>query len=314
VAKVDVLLAQVLIEAVIMEVQLRDSDKLGVSMMQQPRQFSSRVSGAGGINNGQTFLNNITNLSSGLPSGFGYFPSFGVAGTDLDVAVAAIAENSTVNVVSRPRIQTSHAIPGTFVVADNLPFISGSYPNYYYGGGMGGYANQSIVERLDVGVTLSVTPFITPEGMVVMEIMQEANQKGGDVMIDGNPNPIVSKRTAEATLTVKDGQTIMMGGFITEHKSRSKSGVPVLKDIPLFGALFRSKNDSSDRSELIVLMKATVLPSPEKAAEVASQEKDLLPGIRQAEQQFQENAEKLSRKVKNPKGAKSLKSPNDASK
>lgn len=309
VAKVDVLLAQVLIEAVILEVQLRDSDKLGVSMLQNPKRFGNDFSGAGGINNGQGFLNNITNLSSGLPGGFSYF---GNIGGDLDVAVTAIADNSTVNVVSRPRIQTSHAIPGMFVVADEIPFVTGSYPNYGYGyggiAGGAGYANQSIVERIDVGVTLSVTPFITPEGLVVMEIQQEANQKGGDVIIDGNPNPIVNKRTAEATLTVKDGQTIMMGGFITDRKSKNKSGVPVLKDIPLLGALFRSHNNSNDRSELIVLMRATVLPSPERAAEVATREKSILPGIQQAERQFQENEQRLLKK--NSKSSKNLKSPN----
>jgi general secretion pathway protein D len=302
VSKVDVLLAQVLIEAVIMEVQLRDSHTLGVSMLQNPKRFGQDFTGAGGINNGQGFLNNITNLSAGLPSGFSYF---GKVGNDLDLAINAIADNSTVNVISRPRIQTSHAIPGVFVVADNLPFISGSYQNYY--GGIGGTANQSIVERIDVGISLSVTPYITPEGLVVMEIQQEASQKGGDVIIDGNPNPIVNKRTAEATLTVKDGQSIMMGGFITDRKSNSKSGVPVLKDIPVLGALFRSKTKSNDRSELIVLLKATVLPSPEKAAELATRERSELPGIRDAEKQVQEDTQKRLQKSKKSTDPKSSK-------
>ena len=282
VSKVDVLLAQVLIEAVILEVKMGDSQNVGVSMVQHSRQIGSDVTTAGGINNGQGFLNTITNFSSGLPSGFSYF---GQLNNDLDVAVSAIAKDSSVNIMSRPRIQTSHAIPGEFVIAETVPFVSGSqYGNVYGGGG-------SFVERLPIGVQLFVTPFITPEGLVVMEIEQSFDTRGTDVIIDGNPIPVVNNRIASATLTMRDGDTIMMGGFITENKSKSKSGVPILKDIPLLGALFRSKNTSSDRTELIVFMRASVLDSPEDAAILANSEKNELPGILQAEREFEESAE-----------------------
>lgn len=289
VAKVDVLLAQVLIEAVILEVQLGDSSTFGVSTLQNPKRFGGDFQGSGGINSGQNFLQSITNFPGALPSGFSYW---GTLGNDIDVAVAAIATDRTANVISRPRIQTSHAIPGTFLVAENVPFISGSYDNYYGGFGGGSFGNRSIVERIDVGISLGVTPFITPDGLVVMEIVQEASQRGADVIIDNNPIPIVNRRTAEATLTVRTGQSIMMGGFITETKSKSKSGVPVLKDIPLLGALFRSKNQSNDRSELIILMRAKVLERPEDAALVAEQEKSELPGIRQMEKDFEKSDKK----------------------
>ena len=147
------------------------------------------------------------------------------------------------------------------------------------------------MERLPIGVQLFVTPFITPEGLVVMEIEQSFDTRGTDVIIDGNPIPVVNNRIASATLTMRDGDTIMMGGFITENKSKSKSGVPILKDIPLLGALFRSKNTSSDRTELIVFMRASVLDSPEDAAILANSEKNELPGILQAEREFEESAE-----------------------
>src|SRR5262249_8594248 len=111
----------------------------------------------------------------------------------------------------------------------------------------------------------------------------EFSTRGADVIIDGNPIPIINGRNADSTLTVRDGDTIMMGGFISENRSKSKSGVPYLKDIPGLGALFRTKNDSNNRTELVVLMRARVLRSPEDAAILATQEKADLPGIRQAE-------------------------------
>jgi general secretion pathway protein D len=270
-------------------------------LLQNPRRFSGDVSGAGAANNGASFLNNITNFPGALPSGFSYF---GKIGSELEVAVKAIANDSVINVISRPRIQTSHAIPGTFDVVQTVPYPSGSYDAYGYGGGFGGgfggggYTPRTIIERIDVGIRLGVTPFITPEGLVVMEIFQEASQVGADKVIDGNPIPVINKRTAEATLTVRNRDTIMMGGFITDSKSKSKSGVPILKDIPGLGVLFRSKNSDNSRSELIILMRATVLESPEAAAITAMEEKSQLPGIQQAEKQFQADDAKRRKKLK----------------
>src|SRR5437764_10188759 len=126
--------------------------------------------------------------------------------------------------------------------------------------------------------------------MVVMDINLNFQQRGSDVIIDGNPIPLVNTRQASATLTARNGDVIMMGGFITDSNSKSKSGVPILKDIPGLGALFRSTDQSSTRTELIILMKATVLETPEQAAFLAAEERATLPGVRQAEmQQQQEN-------------------------
>jgi general secretion pathway protein D len=287
VTKVDVLLAQVLIEAVIMEVQLGDSQNLGFSWAQRPRQFGNDFSGAGAINNGQSFLNSVTNFPGSLGPGFSYF---GALNNQWDLAISAVAENSSINVVSRPRIQTSHAIPGSFFVGETVPYITGFTD---YGGFVGsGVSTRSQVQQADVGFSLFVTPFITPDGLVVMEISQDFSTRGRDVLIDNNPVPIINNRNAISTLTVRDGDTIMMGGFITENQSRAKSGVPFLKDIPGVGALFRSKNNSNDRTELIVLMRARVLRTPEDAAIIASEERAELPGVSQAEQALKQANEK----------------------
>lgn len=294
VAKVDVLLAQVLIEAIILEVKLNDSQNVGVSMLQQPKRFGNDLSGVGGVNNGQQFLSGITNLAGSMPSGFSYF---GKIGDDMDFAVTALARDSNVKVTSRPRVQTSHGIPGDFIITEQVPYVSAL--NDYGGfGGFGGSSalTRSQVEYLDIGVELYVTPYITPDGYVVMDINQTFSQRGPDVIIDGNPFPSLNNRETTSTLTVRDGDTIMMGGFITDSKNRAKSGVPFLKDVPLLGALFRSKSSSTDRTELIVLMRATVLENPRQAALVADKERQQLPGIQAAEQEFKAIEEKHRRK------------------
>jgi type II secretory pathway component GspD/PulD (secretin) len=101
-------------------------------MIQNPKRFGKDFTGTGAINNGQAFLNNITNVAGSLPGGLTYV---GKVGDNFDIAVQAIAENSNVNIVSRPRIQTSHAIPGSFFVGQTVPFVSGSYDYGYVGTG-----------------------------------------------------------------------------------------------------------------------------------------------------------------------------------
>ena len=107
----------------------------------------------------------------------------------------------------------------------------------------------------------------------------------------------VNSRSAGSFLTVRDGDLIMLGGFISETRSNAKSGVPFLKDLPGLGVLFRSSTKSNDRTELIMLIKATVLDSPEKAAFLAESERLLLPGVRQADNEFQQSESKRLKKA-----------------
>ncbi len=297
VSKVDTLLAQVLIEAIILEVEIGDSQNVGVTMSSQ-RRVAGDFNGAVIVNNppttgGLAFLNAITNLQSSAPGGFSYV---GQIGDDLNIVVNAIASTSTTKVVSRPRIQTSHAIPGSFFLGQTLPYVTGSTDYGAYATGTG-LASRSTVSQVQVGFGLNVTPFITPEGLVVMEISQTFDTVGRNVIIDNNPIPIINNRTAESTLTVRTGDTIMMGGFIKDQRDKNNSGIPILKDIPGLGVLFRSKGHNNDRTELIVLMRATVLETPEAAAISAATEKAALPGLQQAEKEFADEDKKAADKA-----------------
>jgi general secretion pathway protein D len=91
--------------------------------------------------------------------------------------------------------------------------------------------------------------------------------------------PNTTKRTLSSEIAVRDRDTIILGGFVRTDKSKSKSGVPLLMDIPLLGNLFTSRIDKKDRSETIVLIRPTVLKTPEVAAAQAVKEERRLPGI-----------------------------------
>ena len=130
-----------------------------------------------------------------------------------------------------------------------------------------------------------MTPFINADGLVVMTIDETIQEISGSTAITGVGNvPNTTERTLSAEVAVHDGETIILGGFIRNSDTKNKSGVPILKDIPLLGYLFRSTGDTKERKELIVLMRPTVLRTPELAAAQVEIEKSRLPGVRAAEE------------------------------
>jgi len=286
VSKLDVVLAQVLIETIIMDVSLDDSWAFGVSAGQNPYQ-KDKFTGGGVYNNSGNQLNTLdqffkgvstSNLTSIFPgaSGLSYFGRYN---GELDVAVAALASDNRVNVIQKPRIQTSHATPASIFIGSTVPYVSGSY----YGGGYGGTGGNSY-QQLRVGIGLNVTPFINADGLVVMKIDETIDEISGSTAIVGVGDvPTTTSRTISAEVAVRDRETIMLGGFIRNSEIKGKSGIPLLKDIPLLGALFSSRSSSKERKELIVLMRPTVLRTPELAAMQVVEEKKRLPGVRAAE-------------------------------
>lgn len=299
ISQLDVLLAQVLIQSVIIDYSLGPNTlNYGLSAAQNPKAFSSSpaTAGAGGMNNGQSFLSflngsisGITNTSTpfgnNLGPGFSYF---GNIGPNWDVAMQALASDSHASIVQTPRILTEQAKPAQFFVGDTVPYVTSTYN---YGGA---YGNQSSYSQLSVGVELDVTPFINPDGLVVMQIQQEIDDLNGYTTINGVgqiPNTI--KRTLNSEIAVKNGDTVMLGGFMKNSKSTSRSGVPLLEDIPILGNLFSSHNNSKQREELIVLMRPTVLKTPELAAAQTIKEEQQLPGVSASAAEFNEQQHKL---------------------
>ena len=291
VSKLDVVLAQVLIEGVIISVTLSDGQDLGVSYLSHP-QNSGNWTGVGAINN-KTFmsasdfvLTGSTNAGGVIPGGFSYLSSFG---QDLDVAVKAAAANSRAKILQRPRIQTSHNEPASLFVGESRPYPTSSY---YGGGAYGGYSS---INQLQIGVTLEVTPLINPDGLVVMEIHQKIDSFEGNVTIQNVGDvPVTSSKEASAKVSVRDHDTIILGGLIETVKTKNKAGVPFLMDLPLLGNLFRSSSALETRKELIVMIRPTVLPTPEIAALTATAEKNKMPGVRSTENEIRnEEARRL---------------------
>jgi len=130
-----------------------------------------------------------------------------------------------------------------------------------------------------------------------MDIHQKIDAFQGNVTIQNVGDvPITSEKEAQAKVSVRDHDTIILGGLIETDKNSNKSGVPFLMDLPILGYLFRSSHTDEKRTELIVLIRPTVLPTPEVAALTATAEKNKMPGVRQTEREMRsDEAQRLKK-------------------
>jgi general secretion pathway protein D len=131
------------------------------------------------------------------------------------------------------------------------------------------------IQYRDTGVILSVTPHINERGLVTLDISQEVSEQNeDDVEVAGTSYPAFFKRRVATTLTVEDGQTIVIGGLISEVNVDDEFGVPVLKDVPILGWLFKSKTKTKRRAELIILLTPRVIKDLEDVKRVTDEFKD----------------------------------------
>jgi len=267
---------QVLIESIIMDVALGDDATFGASI-RQAKQRIDPITKQGGLQSALASAmgpDGFTDTSiAGATSGFTYY---GFLGANWELALEAINNDTRVEILSRPRIQTTHASQADLFIGDTRPVVTGSIRDIN-----GGTSSQYQMQQ--IGITLEVLPFINDEGVVSMEIVQQIQDIVGSQIIDGNAVPITTDRSANAKVNVRDGEMVVLGGFIKTKVTETESSVPVLSDVPLLGALFRRTVDVNERNELIVMMRPTVLATPEAAYTKALSEMEGKPGFRAAQ-------------------------------
>jgi general secretion pathway protein D len=278
--EIDVPQQQVLIEALIFETDLTNTRDVSFGMGQKTGTAGGTFAGKGGINSIINFSTNTTVLGLGATTGgFAYLAQIGA---NWAAAVQLLESDSKTEVLSRPRIQTSHAEAANIFSGGTTPYVTGSISG-------AGFGTQQQIQQLQIGINMSVLPLITSDGLVVLDINQTIEGENGTVAIDANLKvPKTVRHTAQAKVAVKDGETIILGGLIRTAKSKSVSGVPVLKDLPGLGALFRSTSESPTRKELMVLIRPTVLKTPELASLAAQAERQRSTTLRGVEQTIRE--------------------------
>ena len=286
---------QVLIEAIIMDVALDDNLNFGMAIAQDKQKITGDFSSASGFQHGANFFydkaNSITGAAGGSPAGLtsAGLNYWGFLGSSWEVAVKAAQSDTRVDVVSRPRIMTSHAEEATLFIGETHPYPDASLTD------VTGGTRETFRER-NVGITLNILPFINPDGLVVLDVEQNFEEIIDNKTIGTATVPVTTGRQATAKIAVRDGGVVLLGGFIKTKHTEMNSGVPVLKDIPVIGWMFKENADNNARQELVMLMRPTVLPTPEAAEAEYQSSLNGLPAVRGSTLQERAMQQKLEKK------------------
>ncbi len=230
VAKLDKVADQVLIETIIVEATLDNTTKLGIEFN------GMKGMSQGGTNFGLASSNSATPLQ-----GFTYT----LTGSDYSMFLNMLQTDSRFKILDTPRISTSNNVQATIDVGQKVPYITGQEATGV------GTALISTYDFLPVGVTLKVTPRISSNNQVTMDVDQSADDVESYTSYNA---PLVDHREAGTTVTVQDGQTIILGGIIQRSVTTTVNKFPILGDIPILGYLFQQSNKSYNQTELMVLL------------------------------------------------------------
>ena len=268
VERLDVRRAQVLIEAIIVEIDTGDGRDFGIEWLFQNQNegvvgASGTAGSVGSVAAGvfDTSSDALTNLAAamlGVAAGGQSFAVGGdVAGEEFLALATFLESDSRTNILSTPTLLTLDNNEASISVGKNVPFVTGSFTS----------SNNSAsnpfqtIQREDVGINLTVTPHINAGDQVVLEISQEISSLSEDG--SGTADVVTNQSKVKTQVLAKDGSVIILGGMIQEQATETQQRVPVLGRIPLMGRLFRSSGTSVAKKHIMIFIHPTIIRDDE---------------------------------------------------
>ena len=276
--ELDIIPRQVSIETVLAEITLTKSIAYGVEWFIKHR--GQKYIGNVSLSEGVRFSMPEGVAAEGLPTGFSY--SLFTTPGQLRALISTLASISEVNILSTPLILVTDNTESSIKVGEEWPYTKETTVTTT------GVPITS-VEYREVGILLTVKPHISSTGLVKMELTQEISSVLPEAEGVGG-NPAFMKRQAKTSLVVQNGQTVVLGGLFKTEKTRTTSGIPLLKDIPLLGFLFGKKSWETTKTELLIALTPHVIRTREEAEAV--------------HKEFLEKIEELKRRMEVKKGGK----------
>ncbi len=286
VARLDIRRAQVLVEAIIVEMEVRDGQDLGLqwlfandsgffgSSISADDARARRIAGAilpedggddttGGVTTGDF---NVGALAGALAQSPGVSLGWGVIDDDLSMTVIlnALKENSNANILSTPSLLTLDNQEAYITVGQNVPFVTGSFTST--GTGDGAQNPFQTIERENVGITLKVTPHINEGDAVVLDISQEVSSLSNTSVVLQASDLITNERVLQTKVLAADGRVVVLGGLIKDDVQDATQKVPLLGDIPFFGRLFRNDAVQVTKTNLLIFIRPTIIRDDEQLA------------------------------------------------
>ncbi|MGH7720462.1 MAG: type II secretion system protein GspD [Gemmatimonadaceae bacterium] len=250
-----------LIQAVIQELDIRPLQVLIevlIAEIRRDRSFSFGV----GAELPETRLRGTTNTTveastTGIGLGDFVMRVMNIGGVEVDATLRAAAARGDATIVSRPVVLTANNERADILVGSQRPFVQvqRALPT-------DAPIRDQVVQYKDVGTQLNVLPTISADGYVMLEVSQEVNAATTETQFDA---PVISTRSVQTRLLVKDGQTVVLGGLTDRQRDASQGGVPLLSSIPLLGGLFGRSSRRLTETELFVFITPRVIRSDEEA-------------------------------------------------
>jgi general secretion pathway protein D len=265
--KLDIRRMQVLLEAIIVDINVNKNAELGVNWAVWSNDDDTRIpvgtfqQPVGGVNL-TSLAQSIDNPSGGNPL-LGTGTTFGIGriastGVNFAAMLRAIQGDSNTNIIATPMTVTMDNQEAELKVAQEVPFVTGSYSNTGNTGNNGEVNPFTTVQREEVGTILKITPQVNAQGALVqMKIELESSSLTGD---SGDANSLITnKRTISTNVLIEDGGIIVLGGLIQDSDIRGEQRVPYLGRIPVLGALFKTRSRQTDKTNLMVFIRPKIL-------------------------------------------------------
>lgn len=246
----DVMPSQVLIQATIAEVSLNDELKFGVRWFLQKNASSA------------TFTDAVSGAVSSVFPGF----SYALQAANAQVTLNALAQITHVSVLSSPSLMVLDNKTATLQVGDQVPISTQSAVSVLSAGA----PVVNSVAYKDTGVILTITPRINQSGRVLLDIQQEVSSVAPTTSSNID-SPTIQQRKIKTTVVLNDGQSLTLGGLIQKTRNIARDQVPILGDLPVIGAAFRSKDDLASRTELIIIITPRVVHNLDEAQKVTNE-------------------------------------------
>jgi general secretion pathway protein D len=280
--QLDVRAPQVMLQTCIGQLSLNEDQQFGVNYIANLGRDQGNFAGTtttgtggtptttGGAVTGLTTSNlNIANLLSQeqikqiAVGGASGLSGFFTAGNAFNAIVTALESTNNFKVTSRPVIFTSNNKKAIISSGEEIAVPTSIQSGF---GGTNtannGLVTNSSISFKNVALTLEVIPLINSDKEVYMDIVQKIDEQSGSDTIDGNQIPRIASRVLKTTVTVPNNATLVLGGLIKHRDTKTKSGIPLLMDIPLLGGLFRSTRTIKTREELVILIRPVVTITP----------------------------------------------------
>jgi len=273
--RLDIRRAQVLVEAILVEMSMDKSMDLGVNWLVAETDSNGNSLPAGGfvqpvdgtgigeIIQGVLDPDSIPGLPSGLTMGLGQIVS---GGTSWAAVIRAVGGLGNTNIIATPSLVTLDNEEAEIKIAQEVPFVTGSYTNQGVSGPGGNVNPFQTIQREEVGNILKITPQINEGSSVMLKISQEASSIAASSQQVSTNDLITNKRTITTNVMVEDGGIIVLGGLISDEVRESKSQVPFLGSIPIIGELFKTRSVDKVKTNLMVFIRPRILRDGTDAA------------------------------------------------